>query len=512
VVGGALVGGGALQVKNTFIDMASGLTPSHMINSTSKVNMTAPADMTQTTGFLQRAMAGNLLSSAAPDRQFIQTPSSSSYNNAFRQCLPAIQSTPLATPSPSNNRYYANNAAMMGLPGAGLLQQATGPAPTYAAVGSRIPAPPTWNPTVQTPPSSLIANAVAPMAAPPGWQPSVFAAPAVGMSAPVAAPLFAPAAQNFVEEDEDADSDDELPPEMRNMEDAPKPPPGALHPSMGSDAHDDGTCKRCCFYPRGRCTNGYDCEFCHYEHEKRKRKNKKKKKKATVLSVEVGPTTVGGAYSMGPSLMQPPMTVPPMMAPSVMETMAADARFAGASYQLAPPQSALYSTAPAAEPLVYQNYISAPAPLEAIAPQGLPMAAPQAQAPPGFVSFQAADGRQVFVQQEAPRQAPMQFATQPPLGAPYLTAPRTAAPTSLAYDVPMPPPMSSPKLTGVLRGQMAPPPMASPKIARGNSMFTSVQQAASLGDFPQFSAFAPPRDQVWVDNVTGPAMPPAGYL
>ena len=63
---------------------------------------------------------------------------------------------------------------------------------------------------------------------------------------------------------------------------------------------------RCCFFPRGRCTNGsahvdsigqsfarpcssgahvvaiggrYNCEFCHYEHEKRKRKNKKKIKK-----------------------------------------------------------------------------------------------------------------------------------------------------------------------------------------------------------------------------------------
>lgn len=33
------------------------------------------------------------------------------------------------------------------------------------------------------------------------------------------------------------------------------------------------------FFPRNRCNNGYDCDFCHYEHEKRKRKNKKSKKK-----------------------------------------------------------------------------------------------------------------------------------------------------------------------------------------------------------------------------------------
>jgi len=61
--------------------------------------------------------------------------------------------------------------------------------------------------------------------------------------------------------------------------DAPKPPPGAEHPSLGSAGHAAGICKRCCFFPRGRCANGYTCEFCHYEHEKRKRKNKKKKKK-----------------------------------------------------------------------------------------------------------------------------------------------------------------------------------------------------------------------------------------
>jgi len=50
-------------------------------------------------------------------------------------------------------------------------------------------------------------------------------------------------------------------------------------PSIGSKNHRDGTCKRCCFFPKDRCTNGYDCQFCHYDHDKRKRKNKKKKKR-----------------------------------------------------------------------------------------------------------------------------------------------------------------------------------------------------------------------------------------
>merc|ERR1719379_3109449 len=45
---------------------------------------------------------------------------------------------------------------------------------------------------------------------------------------------------------------------------------------MGSAQHAEGACKRCCFFPKGRCQNGYNCEFCHFEHEKRKRKKKKK--------------------------------------------------------------------------------------------------------------------------------------------------------------------------------------------------------------------------------------------
>jgi hypothetical protein len=54
---------------------------------------------------------------------------------------------------------------------------------------------------------------------------------------------------------------------------------GAPLPSAGSAAHSVGACKRCCFFPKGRCNNGYDCQFCHFAHEKRKPKNKKKKKR-----------------------------------------------------------------------------------------------------------------------------------------------------------------------------------------------------------------------------------------
>mmetsp|Transcript_9515 Transcript_9515/g.24247 ORF Transcript_9515/g.24247 Transcript_9515/m.24247 type:complete len:546 (+) Transcript_9515:221-1858(+) len=48
-------------------------------------------------------------------------------------------------------------------------------------------------------------------------------------------------------------------------------------PSVGSVGHFDGTCKRCCFHPKGRCENGADCHFCHFDHERKKRTSKKKK-------------------------------------------------------------------------------------------------------------------------------------------------------------------------------------------------------------------------------------------
>jgi len=53
----------------------------------------------------------------------------------------------------------------------------------------------------------------------------------------------------------------------------------AALPSAGSAGHGAGTCRRCCFFPKGRCNNGYDCNFCHFFHEKRKPKTKKKKHK-----------------------------------------------------------------------------------------------------------------------------------------------------------------------------------------------------------------------------------------
>lgn len=46
-------------------------------------------------------------------------------------------------------------------------------------------------------------------------------------------------------------------------------------PSVGSEGHFDGSCKRCAFFPKGRCSNGKDCTHCHFPHEPRSRLRKR---------------------------------------------------------------------------------------------------------------------------------------------------------------------------------------------------------------------------------------------
>jgi len=50
-------------------------------------------------------------------------------------------------------------------------------------------------------------------------------------------------------------------------------------PSMGSAQHGTGECKRCNFFPKGRCQNGKNCTFCHYSHDKRKPSRQEKRER-----------------------------------------------------------------------------------------------------------------------------------------------------------------------------------------------------------------------------------------
>jgi len=52
-------------------------------------------------------------------------------------------------------------------------------------------------------------------------------------------------------------------------------------PSVGSVGHSDGSCKRCAFFPKGRCQNGKECAHCHFDHTSRLRLRKRKQARAS---------------------------------------------------------------------------------------------------------------------------------------------------------------------------------------------------------------------------------------
>lgn len=91
------------------------------------------------------------------------------------------------------------------------------------------------------------------------------------------------------ETESDEDADDELGPKAEMFIQAAMPgsnlgdEPGVL-PSIGSASHFQGNCDRCCFHPKGRCVNGFNCQHCHFDHEKRKRKGKKKTEPDAMVS------------------------------------------------------------------------------------------------------------------------------------------------------------------------------------------------------------------------------------
>lgn len=75
-------------------------------------------------------------------------------------------------------------------------------------------------------------------------------------------------------EEEKEDSDDEVQNGLAN---------GPL-PSLGSADHASGNCKRCNFFPKGRCQHGVNCTFCHMPHDKRKpSRQEKRERKAQLL-------------------------------------------------------------------------------------------------------------------------------------------------------------------------------------------------------------------------------------
>lgn len=72
--------------------------------------------------------------------------------------------------------------------------------------------------------------------------------------------------------------------EEEDLNECPTISDGADLPSVGSANHGIGGCRKCCFFPKGRCTNGAACGYCHFAHDqKRTSKTKKKKLKAFAM-------------------------------------------------------------------------------------------------------------------------------------------------------------------------------------------------------------------------------------
>jgi len=95
-------------------------------------------------------------------------------------------------------------------------------------------------------------------------------------------------------DESEASSDDEDSGPWTNTTMAELGPDGL--PSVGSGGHRKGDCKRCCFHPKGRCQNGHDCRFCHYDHDKRKRLKKKSKRDSENPTPS---STAGSKFSAG---------------------------------------------------------------------------------------------------------------------------------------------------------------------------------------------------------------------
>lgn len=74
-----------------------------------------------------------------------------------------------------------------------------------------------------------------------------------------------------------------------NGNDARQPMVEGELPSIGSEGHFEGSCKRCAFFPKGRCLNGKDCTHCHFPHDPRPRNRKRRVTKSQRCEDEESP-------------------------------------------------------------------------------------------------------------------------------------------------------------------------------------------------------------------------------
>lgn len=142
-------------------------------------------------------------------------------------------------------------------------------------------------------------------------------------------------------------------------------------PSAGSVGHFEGTCKRCCFFPKGRCSNGVDCQFCHFDHEKRTRTNKSMKKvsKDTVkeLSFLLPP------QGMGIVMPPPGLHAPPGLEPEPLPFTQLEFPRPVAGPAPPPAFAPMWNTGPAPPPAPAPQWNASSQPVLDVPSQGVPL-------------------------------------------------------------------------------------------------------------------------------------------
>mmetsp|Transcript_6469 Transcript_6469/g.14854 ORF Transcript_6469/g.14854 Transcript_6469/m.14854 type:complete len:582 (+) Transcript_6469:74-1819(+) len=449
---------GELKVKNTFIDFSPVSSPNKDVQADSHPASTAPAQVHLEHGFMNRFLESVQENMESPPDGSAEQGGRGPPSTSAARPSGFSASTPLMTPSPTSaslfgeSRYQLFGGPLRDVsqPAPGLGPGSTGPASSELPLLLSVPPP---VPSYSHLPPPLYSGT-------PG---DYYNLPLLG---PPGGPDYRPGAQETfggrdfrrysLEKDSDDDDDSEaerqqamLAASGRTAETAPKPPPGAAHPSLGSAFHDTGSCKRCCFFPRNRCLNGYECEFCHYEHEKRKRKNKKNKKKKAGDHIDdyYGAEAVG----LADLAWHPPHHGQPVSLPLP---------------QPAPPQG----------PLTYQWT------------DGIPGQTPPPQVVPGFERMIAAAVQQGALQGEPPALATNPPPAPPAYGDPYADRYHQPQPYDLPPGPPGPP---GPPLAAY------PPAGLDPAAAPWIPPFPPVKNGSngsngSLG-LPDIMSYPPPR-------------------
>jgi hypothetical protein len=85
-------------------------------------------------------------------------------------------------------------------------------------------------------------------------------------------------------------------------------------PSLGSVQHATGDCRRCNFFAKGRCRNGLNCQFCHFEHSRPKMSRQEKRELHASRQID---SELDEIHQLANHIPPPPGLFSPYMEPEV---------------------------------------------------------------------------------------------------------------------------------------------------------------------------------------------------